>query len=189
MRYVLIAGLLVLGLLGIYALSNRSGDGPEAPTRTGPSASATAGSSSTERRSLLEDVQRRGAADGADSDATRAPEPEPEPEAPPLPEGDRPRRSPVEGLRVESASSADVAAAGVPDAWSSGVVVTKVIPDSPADEVRLKPGDLIVEVRGRSVRQPDDLPRIVGDNSYAKVTFVRNREVLQVVLQRPFSPN
>jgi hypothetical protein len=185
-RAVLIGAVVLAGLIGLFVWAfNPSvepvrvgGDDVASEVSKGPTAT-------TERRSVLDESRRR-AADVA-VDAGLASEPESAPtEDPPAPE--RPPESPLTGLSVGSVSSSDLRQQGVPDKWDGGVVVTRIEPDSPADEVALEVGDIIVELRRSPVRQPTDLEEIMADHGYAKVTFVRDGQVLQVVLQRPYRP-
>lgn len=187
MRAVLIAAVVLAGLVGLFVWAFnpavepvRVGDAePVRETSEAPAAT-------TQRRSVLDESRRRQAE--IEPDAGREAEPDPAPTDDP-PSGARPPESPITGLSVGSVSSSDLRQQGVPDKWDGGVVVTEIEPDSPADEVALEVGDIIVELRRSPVRQPSDLPEIMGDHGYAKVTFVRDGQVLQVVLQRPFRPD
>jgi len=46
----------------------------------------------------------------------------------------------------------------------SGVLVNRVVSDSPADRAGLRKGDVIVRIGGRSVESPDEVTRIVHDS-------------------------
>ena len=48
-----------------------------------------------------------------------------------------------------------------------GVVVTDVVPDSPAAEKNLRPGDVIVQVQNENVRTPDDVMRRIDADAKA----------------------
>ncbi|NJK89705.1 MAG: PDZ domain-containing protein [Myxococcales bacterium] len=76
----------------------------------------------------------------------------------------------------------------VPDRYDGAVMVTHVEPDSPADEVFLQVGDVIVEAQYDRIRTAGDLESVVGARDYSKVTFIRDGTILQVVLQKPFVP-
>lgn len=181
---MILAAVVLLGLVGLFVWAfNPSVE----PVRVGggdaPATDEPAPGVDSERRSVLDESRRR----AAEADAEPSDEVEPEPEAPADdPPSAGPPQSPLTGLAVGSVSSADLRAEGVPDAWDGGVVVTEIAPDSPADEVALEIGDIIVELRRQPVRQPTDLEEIMADHGYAKVTFVRDGQVLQVVLQRPY---
>lgn len=186
MRALIIAGVVLAGLVGLFVWAFNPSVEPVKLGASGPAPSAPAAGAGAERRSVLDESRRRAAPEPA-SDPKATPEPDPEP-APETPDPDRPRESPLKGLSVGSISAADLRQQGVPDEWDGGVVVTEIAPDSPADEVALEVGDIIVELRRKPVRQPSELETIMGDYGYAKVTFVREGQVLQVVLQRPFEP-
>lgn len=186
MRALLIAAVVLAGLIGLFVWAfNPSVEpvrvGGEEVAREAPDAPTA----TTERRSVLDESRRRAADVELDAGVAAGREPAP-PEDPLAP--DRPPESPLTGLSVGSVSSSDLRQQGVPDEWDGGVVVTRIEPDSPADEVALEIGDIIVELRRSPVRQPTDLEEIMADHGYAKVTFVRDGQVLQVVLQRPYRP-
>ncbi|MDH7452877.1 Do family serine endopeptidase [Luteimonas composti] len=50
---------------------------------------------------------------------------------------------------------------GLPD--TLGALVTEVVPGSPADKIGIEPGDVIRSADGVTIRQPGDLPPIVGN--------------------------
>lgn len=50
---------------------------------------------------------------------------------------------------------------GLPD--TLGALVSEVVPGSPADKVGIEPGDVIRSADGVTIRQPGDLPPIVGN--------------------------
>src|SRR5262249_58948580 len=56
-------------------------------------------------------------------------------------------------LGISVAPASDVAGAG-----SKGVVITAIDPEGPAAERGFKPGDVILDVAGKSVSSVDDLP-------------------------------
>jgi len=61
----------------------------------------------------------------------------------------------------------------------SGVLINEVFPGHPANQVGLKPGDIIVALNGRDVTSPNTLARLVAGltpESVAKVTYLRDGE-------------
>lgn len=188
MRVLIIGGLVAAGLVALFvwalnpAVEPTSISGSGETTRSRADGEAESG---LERRSVLDEARRR----EAEVDAPKESQPSAEPERVEPPTGRLTEKSPLTGLEVTSMSPGDLRQRGVPERYESGVVVTRVEPDSPADEVRLVPGDIIVEARMRSVSDSSDLESIVGGHTHARVTFVRDGTVLQVVLQRPFEVN
>lgn len=74
------------------------------------------------------------------------------------------------------------------DKQTSGVVVTQVYPDSPADKAGLKRGDVIVEFAGRRITSPPEVQDAVQQSpigSEQRLTAIRNgkRINLDVVVQ------
>jgi len=64
---------------------------------------------------------------------------------------------------------------GLPD--TLGALVSEVVPGSPAERVGIEPGDVIRSADGVTIRQPGDLPPIVGNKvPGAKVRIVVFRE-------------
>ncbi len=63
-----------------------------------------------------------------------------------------------------------------------GIRVADVFPESPAAEVGLRAGDLIIEADGKPTRQVGDLAGNVGDES--NLTFIRGSEKRQVKVVR-----
>lgn len=64
---------------------------------------------------------------------------------------------------------------GLPD--TLGALVSEVVPGSPAEKVGIEPGDVIRSADGVTIRQPGDLPPIVGNKvPGAKVKIVVFRE-------------
>ncbi len=184
---IAIVFVAVVGGLFLWAFSPStepvsvgSSDGPAPTGSTGSTGRARP--TDSERGSLLDNVK-------VDRDTAAEREPPRRQLAPPDPalREDHPdAQNPLKGLEVSPLTSSDLRERGVPDDFESGVLVTSVEPDSPADEVRLVPGDVIVQAQLLDVKEPSDLQRIVSEREYAKVTFVRNGQVLQVVLKRPF---
>jgi serine protease Do len=65
---------------------------------------------------------------------------------------------------------------GVKD--TKGVLISDVIPDSPASKSGLKSGDILLEFNGKKMEQPSDLQRAVGlssPNQDAKVKVFRDQ--------------
>ena len=64
---------------------------------------------------------------------------------------------------------------GLPD--TLGALVSEVVPGSPAEKVGIEPGDVIRSADGVTIRQPGDLPPIVGNKvPGAKIKIVVFRE-------------
>ena len=61
-------------------------------------------------------------------------------------------------------------------AGEGGVLVTEVVPNSPAEKAGLKGGDLIIKVNGKDVSEPDGLIRLVGEfKAGDEISFVFTR--------------
>ena len=66
-----------------------------------------------------------------------------------------------------------VASSRSPRSWRSsfsakdtkGVLISDVVPDSPAAKAGLKPGDILLEFEGKKTEEPADLQRAVGSTS------------------------
>ncbi len=81
-------------------------------------------------------------------------------------------RPPSSGAPVGSES----ARFGVRTRWShSGIVITWIGDDSPADTCGLRVGDVIVSVDGSTAGTPDDLIQMVGDRPRGDTMLVRVR--------------
>lgn len=100
-------------------------------------------------------------------DTTSADERRPTP-----PSGDD--RSPL-GLAVQPLTPQSADRLGVPRS-TTGVVITGVVPDGPADEVGIQAGDIIVKANGKAVRTADDLKAAVGTNSDRPVLLLVTRD-------------
>ena len=90
------------------------------------------------------------------------------------------------GIGVQAISAGIASATGAAD----GVVVAEVVPLSPASGL-LEPGDVIVEVEGRPVRDPESLLLDLGTrlaSGPVRISFIRERQTHQGVLQRPAPP-
>lgn len=69
---------------------------------------------------------------------------------------------------------------------SHGVVVTRVVEDSPADKAGILEDDIIQYFDGKKIRNPDDLVRVVRQKkpeTEVKVTFIRDEERKDVTVQ------
>jgi len=67
-------------------------------------------------------------------------------------------------------------------AEASGAIVDQVVPDSPAAEAGLRPGDILLQLQGTKIRTADDVRNIlkrikIGD--HLKVTVLRGDQVLK----------
>lgn len=71
-------------------------------------------------------------------------------------------RTDLPSMEIMQRGAAFVGVATQPD--SIGCTITSVKPGSPADKSGLIQGDIVVEIAGRPVQQPDDLVKIIGDN-------------------------
>ena len=61
-------------------------------------------------------------------------------------------------------------------AGEGGVLVTEVVPNSPAEKAGLKGGDLIIKVNGKEVSEPDGLIRLVSEfKAGDEISFVFRR--------------
>lgn len=72
----------------------------------------------------------------------------------------------------------------------AGAVITRVQPDSPADKAGLKPGDVLVEVNGRPVRDSADVRNSIGllrVGEQVNLTVVRDGEQrrIEAVIREP----
>ena len=71
-------------------------------------------------------------------------------------------------------------AAGWPQATKSEVVITDVMPDSPAARAGLRQGDVILAFSGQKIEQPDQLPRL-SQSSLGKPTTIQVRRDGQTI--------
>jgi S1-C subfamily serine protease len=68
----------------------------------------------------------------------------------------------------------------------SGVEVTMVAPDSPAERAGLRPEDLIVALSGAAVQRVDDIQRLLGEDAIGRtvtVEVMRRERVLELELR------
>lgn len=86
------------------------------------------------------------------------------------------------GVSIERLSRDEKKELGV----SHGVVVTRVVEDSPADKAGLLEDDIIQYFDGTKIRNPDDLVRVVRETkpkTEVKVTLIRDGERTDVTVQ------
>ncbi len=65
---------------------------------------------------------------------------------------------------------------------ASGVIVDQVVPDSPAENAGLRPGDIILQLEGKKIRSVDDVRAIlkrVRIGARLPITVVRGDQVLK----------
>ncbi len=90
------------------------------------------------------------------------------------------------GIQVTRLTEADLRIANVPSRFRGGVRLDSVHVDSPAAEVALRPGDIIVRAQTTMVYSEAGLRALAGTRDYIRIMFVRDGDVRQVVLKRPF---
>lgn len=76
----------------------------------------------------------------------------------------------------------------IPDSVQNGILVWKVIANSPAQSSGLLAGDIIVEINGKSVTQSSDIYEILAsDLKVLKMTLLRGGQVvkLNVIPENP----
>ncbi|MEQ9499270.1 MAG: PDZ domain-containing protein [Deltaproteobacteria bacterium] len=183
MKRLLVAVVVVAAAAGVYFVATQDdADGPEAAeTKTTDPDDPNVVTKTPNRKSLLPKTFP------GQEEAT-------DPEQ--VPPEERPRTlteeelNPAHGLEMVPATDADRAHVKVPDKrWGKGVLVMNVAPDSPADEVRLKKGDLIVRAQREHINTPQDLIDAAKGRDHVVVTFVRDGQYLQVVLKKPYEPS
>ena len=94
----------------------------------------------------------------------------------------------LSGLEFQEATDDERERAGVTGQYGRGVTVTRIHPDSSAAEVAMQVGDVIVRAQKENVNSAEDLRRIIGDRDHVVVNFMRQGQLLSVVLQKPFIP-
>jgi membrane-associated protease RseP (regulator of RpoE activity) len=69
----------------------------------------------------------------------------------------------------------------------SGVVVTEVMPDTPAEKAGIKEGDIIVSVDQKKIQDPEDLVNYIQSLNDEEITLdiIRDGEYLEVVAKMP----
>lgn len=79
------------------------------------------------------------------------------------------------GLDVVSLKSDAIDQTKLPKG-ASGVVVTNVIPQSPAATIGVKPGDIITRVNDTAIANVRDFYRLINDRAASKIAFTVNRD-------------
>ncbi len=181
MKRVLVAAVVVVAAAGVFFVATQDDDAsPKAAEATRDAEDPNVVTKAPPSKSLLPKVFPG------------------QEETPPedVPPEERPRTlteeelNPAHGLEMVPATEADRAHAKVPDKrWGKGVLVMNVAPDSPADEVRMKKGDLIVRAQRAHINSPQDLIDAAKGRDHIVVTFVREGQYLQVVLKKPYEPS
>ena len=67
-----------------------------------------------------------------------------------------------------------------------GILVVKVVPNSPAERARLRRGDVIIAVNGQSVKDGTDLQNIVenaGINARLRLKLYRGDRLLELTVK------
>ena len=89
------------------------------------------------------------------------------------------------GVRIQTVTEDLASSLGLDRPY--GALVASVIPNSPAEKVGIKPGDVILEFNGSEVSEMRKLPRLVAEtkvNSKSDVTIWRNekKKILKIVI-------
>ncbi|WP_158542557.1 DegQ family serine endoprotease [Lujinxingia litoralis] len=92
--------------------------------------------------------------------------------------------APVEGLSLQALDQGLRAQLRIPAAVREGVVVTEIEPGSPAARLRLRPGDVILEVNRRSVSSPHDVSKH-WEASRAQVLVLLYRQGATIFMTLP----
>lgn len=92
----------------------------------------------------------------------------------------------LSGIEMHDATDEDREKQGVTKEYGRGVTVTSIHPDSSAAEVSMAIGDVIVRAQKENVNSLEDLKRIVGERDHTVINFMRQGQLLSVVLQKPF---
>jgi serine protease Do len=96
------------------------------------------------------------------------------PEVPPRSITDVGGRNPLTGARIANLSPALAAELGFDGfAYNKGVIVLAIARFSPAQQSRLRPGDVILEVNGATVETVDDLVRLLEATQQWRITLRR----------------
>ncbi len=88
------------------------------------------------------------------------------------------------GVSIQDADQNTAKALNLPDA--KGALVSSVRKGEPADEAGIEVGDVIVSVQGHSIKDADELTRVIGDMSpgqEVKITLWRNGEAKKVTVE------
>lgn len=75
------------------------------------------------------------------------------------------------GVRIQTVSEEIAASLGMDVA--QGALVSSLMPDSPASEAGIRPGDVILRFAGKKVDQMHDLPRIVAETNADSIVPVK----------------
>jgi serine protease Do len=71
-----------------------------------------------------------------------------------------------------------------PNSIPRGVLVTKVLPDSPAEQAEFKPGDFITKINDDDVQTPQEFHRVVArDPESVRLLRLRDQEPQQIVIE------
>ncbi len=65
----------------------------------------------------------------------------------------------------------------------SGALVSKILPDSPAEKAKLKPGDIIMEFNSKEIKNSSELPPLVGSsevNKPSKLSILRQGKKVEL---------
>jgi serine protease Do len=65
----------------------------------------------------------------------------------------------------------------------SGALVSRILPDSPAQKAKLKPGDIIMEFNGKKLMNSSELPPLVGAskvNKPSKLSILRQGKMIEL---------
>lgn len=104
-------------------------------------------------------------------------------------QGEAPREAVVreltEGLGLRALGDADREKLKVPERFKGGLVVTSVHPDSPAAEVSLAEGDVIVRAQRSDITSEEELKQQMEGRDHLLITVSRAGELFQVVLKPP----
>jgi hypothetical protein len=168
-----LVALALLALIVFLALGG--GDDETSQAEEGSAATAEkAPDPKTDRRSLVPKQL-------PDQPAEKAPDPAKSPFTMQIAE-----EPALSGIELAPSTDEDRTRAGVTDRYGRGVTITRIHPDSSAAEVELEVGDVIVRAQKEHVNSVEDLKRIVGDRDHTVVNFMRQGQLMSVVLQPPY---
>jgi serine protease Do len=89
---------------------------------------------------------------------------------------------PLAGATVGNLSPAFAEELGV-DTLARGVIVTEIAPGSPANRLRVRPGDIVVKVNDRDVTDVKNLQALLRGTSQWTVTLRRNKQLLSFTVR------
>lgn len=92
----------------------------------------------------------------------------------------------IGGMLTPARARAVEEATGIDLPTEKGVFVVDVLPDSPAEEAKLRRADIIVEVDGRIVETPEALAELVrqkGRGATVRLTLVREGQLLEAAVK------